>query len=122
MTPVPSYVYEAEILSVTDGDSVKVRVDLGFSTLVKISVRLANVFAAERHEPNGPAHTAILRSLLPTGSRVTLVSHRLRGAERQTFGRYVADIWLDGDHINVIAQARYGEAQGSGAVPKKNNT
>jgi endonuclease YncB( thermonuclease family) len=116
MTPVPSYVYEAELLSVTDGDTVKVRVDLGFSTLVKISVRLAGVFAAERHEPNGPAHTTILRSLLPTGAKVVLVSHRLRGTERVTFGRYVADLYLDGEHINARAQQMYGQAQGMGAT------
>jgi endonuclease YncB( thermonuclease family) len=116
MTPVPSYTYEAELLTVTDGDTVKVRVDLGFSVLTKISVRLANVFAAERHEPNGPAHTAILRSLLPTGSKVVLVSHRTRGAERVTFGRYVADLYdLDGEHINAKAQELYGQAQGLGA-------
>lgn len=116
MTPVPSFTYEAEVLSVTDGDTIKVRVDLGFSAFVKIAVRLANVWAAERSEPNGPAHTAVLRSLLPTGSRVTLVSHRLRGAERQTFGRYVADVYdADGTHINAQAQALYGQAQGIGA-------
>lgn len=115
MTPVPSYTYEAELLSVTDGDTVKVRVDLGFSAFVKIAVRLANVFAAERSQPDGPAHTAILRAMLPTGARVVLVSHRLRGTERQTFGRYVADLYLDGEHINAEAQKRYGQAQGTGA-------
>ena len=83
--------------------------------MMKLSIRLANVFAAERHEPDGYKHTSILRSLIPVGSKVILISHRLRGVERQTFGRYVADIWADGEHINEKAQSLYGARQGSGA-------
>lgn len=115
MNPTPSYAYEAEVISVTDGDTIKVRVDLGFSVIMKLSIRLANVFAAERNEPNGYKHTSILRSLIPVGSKIILVSKRLHGKERQTFGRYVADIWADGEHINAKAQSLYGAPQGSGA-------
>lgn len=112
--PQPSYTYQGEVLSITDGDTLKLRIDVGFSLDYRMAVRLADVFAAERREPNGPAHTAMLRGLLPTGTRVMVRTCRVRGAEVQTFGRYVADVWCDGIHINAEMRRMIGEPQGAG--------
>lgn len=117
--PQPSYTYQGQVLSITDGDTLKLRIDVGFSLDYRMAVRLADVFAAERREPAGPAHTAMLRGLLPTGSRVVVRTHRVRGAEVQTFGRYVADVWCDGVHINAEMCRMIGEPQGAGTKPTK---
>lgn len=112
--PEPSYTYEAEVVSVTDGDTLKLLVDLGFSTQHRIAVRLADVFAAERREAAGPAHTAGLKRMLPIGTRVVVRTQRLRGAEVQTFGRYVADVWCSCVHVNAEMRRMIGEPQGAG--------
>ncbi len=112
--PQAAYTYNAEVTGVTDGDTLKVRVDLGFQIEHRIAVRLADVFAAERNEPAGGLHTAQLRAMLPVGTKVTLVTRRLRGAEVSTFGRYVADVWCDGQHINEEMRRQIGAPQGAG--------
>lgn len=114
MITKPEYTYLAELLSITDGDTIKVRVDLGFSTHVEIAIRLANVFAAERGAENGQMHTAKLRSLLPTGSKIILKTYRTKGAERVTFGRYVADVYCDGVFVNDEMRKAIGVPQGKG--------
>lgn len=108
---VETYARNAELLWVTDGDTVRVLVDLGMTVHRKIDVRLKDVWAAERNTPTGLAHTAAVRALLPTGSRVVVRTYK----DRQTFGRYVADLWLDGQHMNPVIQAAIGAPQGTGA-------
>jgi endonuclease YncB( thermonuclease family) len=115
MNPSPSYTYAAEVLSVTDGDTLKLRVDVGFEADRRLAVRLAGVFAAERHEELGSLHTGHLRSLLPVGSKVVVVTQRNRGSDVTTFGRYVADVWCDGQHVNEEMRRLIGEPQGAGA-------
>jgi endonuclease YncB( thermonuclease family) len=113
----PTYIYQAEVLSVVDGDTVKLRVDLGLETDRRITVRLADVWAAERHETLGALHTAILRGLLPTGSRVVVQTTRKRGVEATTFGRYVADVWADGEWVNETMRREIGVPRGKGVRP-----
>ena len=100
MIPKPEYIYAAELLSVTDGDTIKVRVDLGFCTHVEIAIRLANVFAAERGDPEGTKHTAALKALLPTGSKVVIKTYKTKGAMKTTFGRYIAEVYCDDVCVN----------------------
>jgi len=117
MSPSPSYCYHAEVLSVTDGDTLKLRVDVGFEGDRRIAVRLAGVYAAERHEEMGALHTGHLRSLLPVGSKVVVMTQRNRGSDVTTFGRYVADVWCEDEHVNEEMRRLIGKAQGIGAAP-----
>lgn len=110
-----AYIYNATVLSVIDGDTVKLRADLGFSVHTEISIRLADVFAAERGEFNGKLHTDVLKEMLQVGTQVVLVSKRIKGKDVTTFGRYVGDIYnLDGLHINEEMRKAIGEPQGKG--------
>ena len=110
-----AYTYNATVLSVTDGDTVKLRVDLGFFVHVDVSIRLADVFAAERGEFNSKIHTDALKEMLHVGTQVVLASKRMRGKDVTTFGRYVGDIYnLDGLHINEQMRKAIGEPQGKG--------
>lgn len=77
--PLTPYDYTATIESVTDGDTVVALIDLGFSILHRVNVRLWGCNAAEHATPAGDAATANLRALLPVGTRVGL---RSKGADK----------------------------------------
>ena len=78
-TPLTPYDYTATIESVTDGDTCVALIDLGFSILHRVNVRLFGCNAAEHATPGGDAATAHLRTLLPAGTRVGL---RSRGVDK----------------------------------------
>lgn len=69
------YTYTATIRSITDGDTVRCDIDLGFNVvLMNRAVRLAGINAPEMRTPEGVAAREYLLSLLPVGSSCTLVS------------------------------------------------
>lgn len=73
-----AWVVPAVILSVHDGDTITVRVDLGWHlTLEMLHVRLAHINAPELVTPEGKAARDYLAALVPIGSLVTLTSHSL---------------------------------------------
>lgn len=81
------YEYSATVISVYDGDTITVSVDLGFHISQTMSVRLARI-----NSPEGLEARDYLRSILPVGTRVTLVTHK---DGREKYGRYLADVYLD---------------------------
>lgn len=81
------YEYSATVISVYDGDTVTVSVDLGFHISQTMSVRLARI-----NSPEGLEARDYLRSILPVGTRVTLVTHK---DGREKYGRYLADVYLN---------------------------
>ena len=54
-TPLTPYDYTATIESTTDGDTVVALIDLGFSILHRVHVRLFGCNAAEHGTPRGDA-------------------------------------------------------------------
>jgi micrococcal nuclease len=88
------YEYSATVISVYDGDTITVSVDLGFHISQIMSVRLARINSPEVRgisSVDGIAARDFLRSLLPVGKRVTLVTYK-DGKEK--YGRYLADVYL----------------------------
>ena len=81
------YEYSATVISVYDGDTITVSVDLGFHISQTMSVRLARI-----NSPEGLEARDYLRSILPVGTRVTLVTHK---DGREKYGRYLADVYLN---------------------------
>lgn len=74
--PVP-FVYNAEVISVHDGDTFSVAVDFGFYSYLgsaehPVPVRLLNCNARELNEPGGKEAQTNLATLLPVGSPVVL--------------------------------------------------
>ena len=112
------YTYNAEVLSVYDGDSLTLLVDLGFGMESKRKVRLLGINAPElRSRKKGKAkqiekQAAIeardfLRSLLPTGTKVILWSVKM-----DVYGRSLGCVYLDGmsvsnDMLNNTQAIRY---------------
>ena len=87
------YHYRAETLSVVDGDTVRLRLDLGDSTYRKRSVRLLGVNAPEvvgETRAAGLAAKEYLEGLLPAGTFVFVRTHK----DRTTFERLLGEVFV----------------------------
>jgi endonuclease YncB( thermonuclease family) len=87
--------YSATVISVYDGDTITVCVDLGFHISQTMSVRLARINSPEvrgASSAEGLKARDFLRSVLPVGKKVTLVTHK---DGREKYGRYLADVYLN---------------------------
>jgi endonuclease YncB( thermonuclease family) len=112
----PAYRYRAEVLDVHDGDTFRLRVDLGFRCAVTIQCRLHGVNAPELNTPEGKTAQAFVQSLLkPTpypeeNPPLVIESYK----DQRSFERWVCDAWLpDGRSLaQVLLDAGY-------AVPLK---
>lgn len=94
------YEYRATVVSVYDGDTCRLDVDLGFYTqILKMGIRLAGINAPELYDgtPAGMAARDYLRSLLPVGSLVTL---RTLKDKQEKYGRWLGYI-TNADGVNV---------------------
>ena len=88
-----TYEYSAIVISVYDGDTITVSVDLGFHISQTMSVRLARINSPEVRggsSTEGLEARDYLRSIL-LGKKVTLVTYK-DGKEK--YGRYLADVYL----------------------------
>jgi micrococcal nuclease len=83
------YAYAAEILRVVDGDTVWLRVDLGFDVHMDMSIRLNGLDAPEVSTQAGRDVRDWLREQLPIGKVVRLNTEKDR---REKFGRYLGVI------------------------------
>ena len=89
------YEYKATVVSVYDGDTITVSVDMGFHISQIMSVRLARINSPEvrgASSAEGLKARDYLRSILPAGTEVTLVTYK-NGKEK--YGRYLADVYLN---------------------------
>lgn len=89
------YEYKAAVVRVVDGDTVDVRIDLGFSIGFETRLRLLGINTSELHAPDpaererARAGAAMLSSLLPVGSVVQVHTQKDR---REKYGRYLARV------------------------------
>ena len=89
------YNYKATVVSVYDGDTITVDIDLGFSATLRMNVRLARINAPEvRGEQRAAGLTAAeaLRQLLPQNQQVHLRTYK---DGREKYGRYLADVFVE---------------------------
>jgi endonuclease YncB( thermonuclease family) len=101
---VPRGAEPASLVSVSDGDTIRVDVGGQVETL-----RLILIDTPETHDPNNPPEcygaqaTAFLEGLLPHGSGLYLETDV---SERDRFGRLLRYVWLDrGDEVYLINEA-----------------
>ena len=104
---VPRGAELASLISVSDGDTIRVDIGGGVETL-----RLILIDTPETHDPNNPPEcygaeaTAFLKELLPVGSQLYLESDV---SERDRFGRLLRYVWLDrGDEVYLVNEAMVG--------------
>ena len=101
----PAYRYRAEVLRVIDGTYV-MRVDLGFRVSTEQTIRLQGLDTPERGTPEGVRATQAAGDALfgpRTSPRPEVVVETYK--DRQPFGRWVADVWVDGLSLAVILRA-----------------
>ena len=98
------YYYRAEVISVYDGDTCTVDLDLGLGTWVRgEKIRLARINTPElrgEERPAGLVAADYLRNRIE-GREVWIHTEK---DKRGKFGRYLGDIWLkqdDGNFTNI---------------------
>jgi micrococcal nuclease len=101
---VPRGVEPATLISVSDGDTI--RVDIGGKVE---TLRLILIDTPETRDPNNPPEcygaeaTAFLEGLLPRGSELYLETDV---SERDRFGRLLRYVWFDrGDEVYLVNEA-----------------
>lgn len=85
----------ATVLDVHDGDTITVDADRGLETHRNpIALRLHDASCPELKQAGGEAAHARTLELCPPGSTVLIRTFKTKsGRERETLGRYVADIY-----------------------------
>ncbi len=107
--------YKAVIQSITDGDTFRVLVDLGFNAYTFQSVRLMGVKAPELYtsdpaeKEKGRAAKAYLEALAPPGTKGLMRTDK----DKTSFGRYVASFLLEGGVDLASAMVEAGHAEWS---------
>jgi len=94
------YEYKAKLVSVVDGDTVRVDVDLGLNIHTYLTLRLAGINAPELGTPEGVAAKAYLVAATGDGSLVI----RTVKDRREKYGRYLAHLW----HVSEGTFAAFG--------------
>ncbi|MFF5973678.1 thermonuclease family protein [Streptomyces sp. NPDC012769] len=102
------YEYRAKVIRVIDGDTLALAVDLGCDVTLNLTVRLYGVNCPEMkgdtRVQGGMARHYTSNWLQEHASatqftqQVTLKTHK---DKREKFGRYLADIYADGRHLNA---------------------
>jgi micrococcal nuclease len=89
------YEYRATVHSVYDADTVRLNVDLGFSTwLHRVPFRLLGIDAPELGTPGGREARDWLRDQLPAGRQIIVITEKDRSDK---YGRWLAEIYFNGD-------------------------
>jgi len=93
----PAYIYRAVVRSIYDGDTLRLDIDLGFSIWMRNeTIRLLDIDTPEirgDERADGLTAKAFVEAFCPPGSQVLIRTHKDRTGK---YGRYLAEIWLDG--------------------------
>ena len=92
----PSYTYSASVIRWVDGDTVDLRVDVGFYIFHESRFRLLGINTPERGEEGWAEATLYAGSLAPQGSPVVI-----RTTKADKYGRFLADVYANGVSVNT---------------------
>lgn len=96
------YKYNAVITNVVDGDTVDATIDVGFGFQTQQRLRLLGINCPEMH---GAAHLAGQAAKDYTISRALNKSVVIQTHKHDSFGRWLATVWVDGDSLNAAILA-----------------
>ena len=123
--PSDDFVRRADLVRVIDGDTLRVRVDLGWSTHRIEDVRLAGINTPEVRGPEKAAGKWVAEqvgSWLGEGGLPDLILHS-REFSVGKFGRCVCDVWAGGLNLNEwLLDCRFGwplDQYGSMVCPRR---
>ncbi len=104
MTPV--YRYRARCLRVVDADTFLLAVDLGFHVHANQTIRLRGIDTPELNTDAGKAARQYVVERFAVANWIVVETWR----DKQTFARWVADVWLDGVSLaDTIVAADQGQ-------------
>jgi len=107
----PAYRYRAICLRVIDGDTFEFNVDLGMHVHCYAHIRLRDWSAFEMNTEAGKAaQVAAALILLAPAAQFVIETFK----DRQTFGRWIADVWVNGVPLSVLLleHLHFGKAMG----------
>ncbi len=101
--PAVNYVYEAFVLDVYDGDTVTLRVDLGFHTQTVVKARLAGIDTPELRGGTGETKAAAKAARDFLRDLILFRDVTIKTTKTGKYGRWIVDIFLStGDNVNNI--------------------
>jgi len=95
------YVYNAETISIVDGDTLWVMIDLGFDLYHKRKIRFADINAPELSTSDGKVSSEYLKGIIKPGQKVVIQSSKAE----DKYGRFVATVYTDAQ-VSVTIQGR----------------
>jgi len=102
------YQYKAEIVRWIDGDTVELKIHLGFDISIRHRCRVYGVDTPERGKPNYAEAAAFCAAHLPVGTIVTIDTRR-DGVDK--YGRYLATLPVGNTTISaLLIEAKLGVA------------
>lgn len=94
------YEYKAEVIRIVDGDTIELRVDVGFNWSFQENFRFDRIDTAEIYRPrnrqeriHGIESTNWLKSVI-LGKTIDI-----KTSKNGKYGRWLIDFWLDGVNI-----------------------
>lgn len=95
-TVKPSYVYNALVTRVVDGDTYECLIDLGFECFTKQMIRLNGVNTPEIKGGSAKERIAGKRAAFAVSALLQSHGYRvtIRTEWERSFARYVADVWV----------------------------
>lgn len=103
LQPVLTYVSEAELIKIVDGDTLRVLIDLGYSISVQRDVRLSGVDTPEIRGPERRAGKYVSQRveswIIERGGYKRLLLNSLDYSTGK-YGRSLAEVWVGGECLN----------------------
>ncbi|MGJ4788813.1 DUF1016 N-terminal domain-containing protein [Leptospira koniambonensis] len=98
-----TYCYSGEIERVIDGDTLLVRIDLGFEKEIRQRIRLSGVWAWELDSEEGKSSFHQLSEKLPVGTKVIV-----KTKTKDIYGRYVGDVlYSNARDVDIFREGIY---------------
>jgi micrococcal nuclease len=96
----PDYTYVAKIVNVVDGDTVDAIVDLGFTVSVAVRFRLYGIDTMETNDKDATKRDLGQRAKKFVADKLTNQTVTLRSYKTDKYGRWLAEIFVDGNSVN----------------------
>ena len=96
-----TYIRNAKISRIIDGDTIVLDVDLGCSTFVNMTARLEGINAPEKNTPEGLIAKKYLEDKMPAGTPVVVQTTK---DKKEKYGRYLATVYLNKETVSLNDQ------------------
>jgi len=94
------YFYKARVEKVVDGDTIEVTIDLGFLLTTRRRLRLLRVNTAEIHAQEDSLRQKAANAKERMIELLTGKDILIRTEKADSFGRFLAEVWLDEMNVN----------------------